>query len=496
MRTTVIVTALGPDGHGLLAKVATTVADCNANIDDVSQTVSNGMFTMIMFVSFDETETTMADLKAALEKTGERDRAADPRAAREHLQVHAPHLRPAARPLRARRPIPPGRRRGLHHRAGDPRDRQHDPVRESGRARRHHGHLARRLLGARPAPHRRAHPRQDRAARRAARGRGRPARGEVRHPHRQQARLAHAHRRRGGQRRPRRVRRGGARPGRRRRGDRHRLRRRLQRHGAEGPHTRRRSAHRGHPGGHQRHQPRVLVGQRGLHARRHQHGRRGAHGRRDQGALEADRGRRLHRLRQARRVLQRARGQPVHGRRPARQRRAGGERQRRPSPAPAWCATSLPTTPRPRSSSSPTSSSAPPSRSRASASSSAREASQMLDAQIGIIDLSLAPTPAVGDSIAEILESMGLEQVGAPGTTAALAMLNDAVKKGGTMATSSTRRPVRRLHPGERGRGHGQGRGRRRAQRGEARGHDRGVLARSGHDRRARATSRGTPWPA
>lgn len=68
----------------------------------------------------------------------------------------------------------------------------------------------------------------------------------------------------------------------------------------------------------------------------------------------------------------------------------------------------------------------------------AREASQMLDAEMGIIDLSLAPTPAVGDSIAEILQSMGLEQPGAPGTTAALAMLNDAVKKGGTMATSST----------------------------------------------------------
>jgi len=68
----------------------------------------------------------------------------------------------------------------------------------------------------------------------------------------------------------------------------------------------------------------------------------------------------------------------------------------------------------------------------------AREASEMLDAQMGIIDLSLAPTPAVGDSIAEILQSMGLEHPGAPGTTAALAMLNDAVKKGGTMATSST----------------------------------------------------------
>jgi len=67
-----------------------------------------------------------------------------------------------------------------------------------------------------------------------------------------------------------------------------------------------------------------------------------------------------------------------------------------------------------------------------------REASAMLGAQMGIIDLSLAPTPEVGDSIAEILESMGLERTGAPGSTAALALLNDAVKKGGTMATSST----------------------------------------------------------
>lgn len=68
----------------------------------------------------------------------------------------------------------------------------------------------------------------------------------------------------------------------------------------------------------------------------------------------------------------------------------------------------------------------------------AREASERLGAQMGIIDLSLAPTPKVGDSIAEILESMGLERTGAPGSTAALALLNDAVKKGGTMATSST----------------------------------------------------------
>jgi uncharacterized protein (UPF0210 family) len=68
----------------------------------------------------------------------------------------------------------------------------------------------------------------------------------------------------------------------------------------------------------------------------------------------------------------------------------------------------------------------------------AREASEALGAQMGIIDLSLAPSPKVGDSVAEILESMGLERVGAPGSTAALALLNDAVKKGGTMATSST----------------------------------------------------------
>lgn len=68
----------------------------------------------------------------------------------------------------------------------------------------------------------------------------------------------------------------------------------------------------------------------------------------------------------------------------------------------------------------------------------AREASLQLGAEMGIIDLSLAPTPKVGDSIAEILESMGLERAGAPGSTAALALLNDAVKKGGVMATSST----------------------------------------------------------
>lgn len=66
----------------------------------------------------------------------------------------------------------------------------------------------------------------------------------------------------------------------------------------------------------------------------------------------------------------------------------------------------------------------------------AQEASRRLCVPFGILDLSLAPTPAVGDSVAYILEGMGLEQCGAHGTTAALALLNDAVKKGGVMASS------------------------------------------------------------
>ena len=66
----------------------------------------------------------------------------------------------------------------------------------------------------------------------------------------------------------------------------------------------------------------------------------------------------------------------------------------------------------------------------------AQEASRRLCVPYGIIDLSLAPTPAIGDSVANILEAMGLEQCGCHGTTAALALLNDAVKKGGVMASS------------------------------------------------------------
>ncbi len=76
------------------------------------------------------------------------------------------------------------------------------------------------------------------------------------------------------------------------------------------------------------------------------------------------------------------------------------------------------------------------------------EASQRLGVPFGIIDLSLAPTPAIGDSVAYILEEIGLEQCGAHGTTAALAMLNDAVKKGGVMASSNVGgHPQQSRHP-------------------------------------------------
>ena len=84
----------------------------------------------------------------------------------------------------------------------------------------------------------------------------------------------------------------------------------------------------------------------------------------------------------------------------------------------------------------------------------AREASRRLGVPFGIVDLSLAPTPAQGDSVAHILEAMGLERAGTHGTTAALALLNDAVKKGGIMASSHVGGLVGSVYPGERGRGH------------------------------------------
>ncbi|EHE94326.1 Dipeptide-binding protein [Streptococcus thermophilus CNCM I-1630] len=75
-------------------------------------------------------------------------------------------------------------------------------------------------------------------------------------------------------------------------------------------------------------------------------------------------------------------------------------------------------------------------------------ASERLGVEFGIVDLSLAPTPAVGDSVARVLEAMGLEVVGTHGTTAALALLNDQVKKGGIMACNQVGGSSRPFIPG------------------------------------------------
>ena len=89
-----------------------------------------------------------------------------------------------------------------------------------------------------------------------------------------------------------------------------------------------------------------------------------------------------------------------------------------------------------------------------------REVARSIGAAFGIVDLSLAPTPEVGDSVGEIFEAMGLPKVGGPGTTAALAMLNDAVKKGGAFASSSVGRIIGRVYTGGGGLGAGEsGRG-------------------------------------
>ena len=91
----------------------------------------------------------------------------------------------------------------------------------------------------------------------------------------------------------------------------------------------------------------------------------------------------------------------------------------------------------------------------------AQEAARRLGVPYGIVDLSLAPTPAKGDSVARILEEIGVDVCGTHGTTAALAMLNDAVKKGRRHGIRPRGRTVRRIYPRIRGRGHdrrGQGR--------------------------------------
>ena len=117
-----------------------------------------------------------------------------------------------------------------------------------------------------------------------------------------------------------------------------------------------------------------------------------------------------------------------------------------------------------------------------------RELAQRLGVAFGIVDLSLAPTPKVGDSIGEILQAMGVVEVGAPGSTAAIALLNDAVKKGGAFASSSIGGLVRRVHPSDGGRYAGAGGGRRQPDAGQARGHDQRVQRGGSTWSRSRAT--------
>ena len=175
---------------------------------------------------------------------------------------------------------------------------------------------------------------------------------------------------------------------------------------------------------------------RGIHAVRYQYGRSASDGRKNRRDGGADSGQRLHRLRKTRGLRQRGGRQSVHGGSFSRCRRAGygdqcgSQRSRRREgrtgkPAKGSLYDVVADTIK-----------------KAAFKVTrmgmlvASEASKRLGMPFGIVDLSLAPTPAVGDSIARVLEEIGLEACGAPGTTAALAMLNDAVKKGGVMASS------------------------------------------------------------
>ena len=116
----------------------------------------------------------------------------------------------------------------------------------------------------------------------------------------------------------------------------------------------------------------------------------------------------------------------------------------------------------------------------------AQEASRRLNTPFGIVDLSLAPTPAVGDSVARILEEMGLETCGTHGTTAALALLNDAVKKGGVMASSSVGGLSGAFIPVSEDEGMIAAAAVRRADAGQTGSHDLCLLRRPGYDRRPR----------
>ena len=125
----------------------------------------------------------------------------------------------------------------------------------------------------------------------------------------------------------------------------------------------------------------------------------------------------------------------------------------------------------------------------------AAEASRRLDTPFGIVDLSLAPTPAVGDSVARILEEMGLAVCGTHGTTAALALLNDAVKKGGVMASAHVGGLSGAFIPVSEDEGMIAAASGRHPDPGQAGGHDLRLLRGTGHDRRARGVPVPRPSP-
>ncbi len=124
-----------------------------------------------------------------------------------------------------------------------------------------------------------------------------------------------------------------------------------------------------------------------------------------------------------------------------------------------------------------------------------REVAAELGVAFGIVDLSLAPTPTVGDSVGEILKTLGIAQIGAPGSTAAVAMLNDAVKKGGLFASSSVGGLSGAFIPVSEDAALAEAVGAGPPRAGEARSHDQRLLGRARHDRHPRRHARRRPSP-
>ena len=115
-----------------------------------------------------------------------------------------------------------------------------------------------------------------------------------------------------------------------------------------------------------------------------------------------------------------------------------------------------------------------------------RQVAEKLNVPFGVVDLSLAPTPNVGDSVGEIFQSLGLTSIGAPGSTAVLAMLNDAGEKGGHLRQFLCRGLERGVHSRERGPQHCRSRAKGHPDPREARGHDQRLLGGPGHGRHSR----------